>query len=224
MDCIIPAGGASTRMGEWKLLLPWPRPAAAPSESAAPLGPDAASDRGTASACTVVQATVSAALAAGCRVVLVGGWRGTELAELFADSRNIILVQNDSWKAGMLGSIQRGMREIGASSFLTIPADMPLVGAALYSRLIDESERRKAAGIKSLPLFASYKGEPGHPVFIPAELCSRIAELPPGGKLRPFLIREGGLCLETGSDSVLVDLDKPDEYKAALARALNKEA
>jgi molybdenum cofactor cytidylyltransferase len=198
-DCIIPAAGASSRMGSWKPLLPW--------------GP---ASRGSRSC--VVEATVGAALEAGCRVILVGGYRGEELAELFAGRAGVEVVRNPGWESGMLGSIQRGMEALASSSFFTIPADMPLVGPAVYRRLFAALALRESEGLSPAPLFASFRGEAGHPVFVPASLVSRIASLPPEVKLRPFLLKENPLFVECSDEAVLLDLDDRPTYEAALEK------
>jgi molybdenum cofactor cytidylyltransferase len=200
LDCIIPAGGASSRMGSWKPLLPW-----LPTGEGSPR--------------CVVEATVDAALASGCSVVLVGGYRGEELAALFSGRAGVEVVQNPAWERGMLGSIQRGMEALGPLPFFTIPADMPLVGPAVYTRLFDALAAGEAQGLPARTLFASFRGEAGHPVFIPAWLAPRIAALPPGERLRPFLLREEHLFVDCSDESVLVDLDDEAAYSAALARS-----
>jgi molybdenum cofactor cytidylyltransferase len=198
-DCIIPAGGASSRMGSWKPLLPW-----LPGGEGSPR--------------SVVEATVDAALASGCRVVLVGGYRGEELAELFAGRSGVEVVQNPGWERGMLGSIQRGLEAIGPFPFFTIPADMPLVGPEVYARLFEAFVSGKAQGLPPRTLFASFRGEAGHPVFIPASLAPRILALQPGERLRPFLLGEEHLFVECSDEAVLVDLDDGAAYEAALAK------
>ena len=187
-------------MGSWKPLLPW------------------RSTAGGSPRC-VVEATVDSALASGCRVVLVGGCRGEELASLFAGRVGVEVVQNPGWERGMLGSIQRGMEALGPLPFFTIPADMPLVGPAVYARLLEILAERERAELPTVPLFASFRGEAGHPVFIPASLAPRIASLPPGERLRPFLLREAPLFVECSDESVLIDLDDGAAYEAALAQS-----
>ena len=194
-------------MGSWKLLLPWP--ALSSQQACQSLKP----------ACTVVEATVRSALDAGCRVILVGGWRCAELAPLFASFEKVVLVENINWKDGMLGSIQCGIKMAAPGApFVTIPADMPLVGPDTYSRLFAAVLERERAGLPPLPLFSACKGELGHPVFVPAGLRAEIAALGRGEKLRPFLLRAGGYAVEVGTDAVLADLDSPAEYEAAVRR------
>lgn len=193
-------------MGEWKLLLPWPQPSYAAALA-------------TPSVSCVVEATVAAALASGCRVILVGGYRGAELAARFAGWRDVVLVQNPAWELGMLGSIQAGLSALESPSFLTIPADMPLVDPPVYASLLGALGGREEAGLPELPLFASYRGEAGHPVFVPSRFVSRIASLPPGLKLRPFLLGEGALLVDSGEEAVLLDLDDREAYEAAMRRA-----
>ena len=93
---------------------------------------------------------------------------------------------------------------------------MPLVGPAVYRRLFAALAAREGEGLPAAPLFASFRGEAGHPVFVPASLVPSIATLPPGGKLRPFLLKENPQFVECSDESVLLDLDDRAAYEAAL--------
>jgi len=118
-DCIICAAGASRSMGQWKPSLPWPsRPRLSVS------GADAvkSSNPRTTGEPWLVDAAVTAALEAGCRVILVTGFRGDELEARFADWPEIVLVRNEQWETGMVSSIKVGLSEVRSSWFLSAGA------------------------------------------------------------------------------------------------------
>jgi molybdenum cofactor cytidylyltransferase len=208
IDCIIPAAGASTRMGDWKPLLPF-------GES------------------TIVETTIAAVLAAsvevGIRVLLVAGYRGDELHDLFEGRPGVAIVDNPRWGRGMLGSIQAALPFVGSDRFFIVHADMPLVPSAAFGLLYDASlDRGPGAGGRAgaassgekdagVPLFASFRGEAGHPVLVPAALIEYILGLDPAGRLRPFLMEMGGRLVDCGSRAVLADLDSRADYEEAIS-------
>jgi molybdenum cofactor cytidylyltransferase len=177
-------------MGAWKPLLPF-------------------------GASTIAETTVASALGAWVggarlRVVLVVGFRGEELAARFPGNPRVTVVENPGWKTGMLGSIQAALAHIASDRFFTIPADMPLVPSSVYARLAE-------AWDGSRPLFASYHGEPGHPVLVPASLIPAILALDPGARLRPFLFSKGGSLIDCGTEAVLADIDTATDLEWAKA-------
>lgn len=212
MICIVPAAGASSRMerrGKWahKLLLPWPP---GPPE---PPGPPAR---------TIVQASVQSALDSGCEVILVVGHEGARVAALFSGEARVRVVRNEAWERGMLGSIQRGIDALppasatrDRSAVFIHHADMPSASSDTFSTLLAAAASRAAAGLPDAPLFAGWRGSPGHPVLVPARLLPAILALDPGAPLKPFLLAQGGVVVETGCPGVLRDIDTPVDYEAA---------
>jgi molybdenum cofactor cytidylyltransferase len=182
---------------------------------------------------SVVETTVGYALAAGCRVILVVGYRGAQLASLFAGRPGLLVVENPAWEKGMLGSLQTGLKCVASPCFFTIPADMPLVGCGIYelverAREADQAAEQKAqegippavptAGTREpAAYFASHGGRAGHPVLIPSSWIPEMLELPPSGKMRSYLERRRMVLVEAGTDAVFADLDGPEEYRAASA-------
>ena len=199
-DCIICAAGSSSRMGEWKPLLPWGQS-------------------------TLVETSVDAALAAGCRVILVTGYRAEMLEELFRDTPNLVTVHNASWKAGMVSSIRCGAALVTSDCFFIAHADMPLVPPRMYGKLLAaaRSALPASAGAQGVStprvLRPRFEGAPGHPVLFDRSALPIIASLPDGESMKEFL----GQCelhfLDTDERGVTLDLDNPEIYAAELARA-----
>jgi len=190
IDCVMPAAGASSRMGAWKPLLPW-------GDS------------------VIIEATLAAALEVAARVIVVAGFRGDELRARLKDRERVLVVDNPDWRLGMLGSIQRGAAFVDTEAFFSIPADMPLAKPQHFRRLLERSVQRHAEGLPEAVLFAAYGEELGHPVLIPSRLLESILSLDPRGKLRAFLVEGEHEAVDQRDPAVLADLDKPDEYEAA---------
>jgi molybdenum cofactor cytidylyltransferase len=188
-DCVIVAAGASSRMGgAWKPLLPF-------------------------GASTIIQTTVGTALSAGLRVVLVVGFRGDELARLFAHESEVLIAENPHWERGLLGSVLCGMERARGGAVFSMNADKPLVSPEAYRLVAAEYQRRIKAGMPPVPLFASYQGKAGHPVLIPREIALQAASLPPDARMRDHLKKYEPALVECGDEAVLLDIDTPEEYE-----------
>ena len=68
IDCIITAAGLSSRMGQWKMMLPWQQG-------------------------TILDTSIKNALQFCSRIILVTGYRGNELHERYANQSNITIIQ-----------------------------------------------------------------------------------------------------------------------------------
>jgi molybdenum cofactor cytidylyltransferase len=194
--CVIPAAGASSRMGSWKPLLPW----------------------GSGTICTTVVDTV---LSAGLRPVLVAGFRAGELAALFSQRANVLVVENKSWALGMLGSIQEGIRAVLSTDpdcngvFVTL-SDMPRVPFHAFLLVREEADRLDVAGKHSV-VFAGKGGKLGHPVWIPMQALKTVLSLDPGGRLRDHLLSLPWMMVEVDDDGIHADIDTPGDYAAFMA-------
>lgn len=109
-DCIIPAAGLSSRMGQWKLLLPY-------------------------NGKTLVEQSVANALQVCSRVILVAGFRADELVALFRDYPNVEVVVNKDYQKGMLSSVQTAVQLVQTSHFFITHADMPSIGSEVFQSL-----------------------------------------------------------------------------------------
>jgi molybdenum cofactor cytidylyltransferase len=198
-DCVVPAAGASNRMGAWKPLLPF-RPLD-PSSEPMPWA-------------TIAGRVAATALSAGCRVILVVGHRGGELARAFSGLSGILVVENPLWEKGMLGSIQRALPLVRGEAFFVVPADMPLVPASAY-RLLAEARAARGAGLPEAAFFAAFEGRAGHPVLLPSAWIEDIRALDPRGRMRDFLQDREVFLVEACREGILSDIDTPEEYAAA---------
>jgi len=202
-DCVIAAAGGSSRMGSPKLLLPF-------------------------GGRTMIGTVVASALEAGCRVVLVVGCRGAEVAQAArraasgesveaADNDNrLVVAENPAWEAGMLGSIQAGLGLVRSAAFFAMNGDMPLVPATAYRLLARERAARERSGLADAAFFASSGGRPGHPVLVPSAWIPEILELGRDDRMKRFLDGRPCVLVEAGTQAVLADIDTPEEYRKTI--------
>lgn len=110
IDCVMPAAGLSSRMGQWKLMLPYRDG-------------------------VLLDASIDNALGFCTRVILVGGHRFDELAARYQGRANITLLHNADYQQGMFRSIQIGAAEVKTSHFFISHGDMPCVTPAIYQTM-----------------------------------------------------------------------------------------
>jgi len=197
-DCILCAAGAGSRMGDFKPLLPWR---------------DA----------TLADAAVRAALDAECRVLLVAGSRGDSLEKRFENRDRVLVVRHEGWDRGMVSSIQAGAALVRSPRFFVAHADMPLVGADVYRKLMAAAAAAAAVaadgeGDADRPRAwrPVYRGQPGHPVLFSRQALSLIAGMPDGESLKPVL-SSCELRLLPGDDpGTVLDLDDCGAYLRSL--------
>ncbi|MBY6196321.1 molybdenum cofactor cytidylyltransferase [Vibrio hangzhouensis] len=110
IDCIIPAAGLSSRMGCWKLMLPY-------------------------NSSTILEQSIRNALSFCSRVILVVGHREEELIRQYSHWDNVTVIRNKNYKNGMFSSIQTGIHEVNTEYFFICHGDMPCVSGLIYQSL-----------------------------------------------------------------------------------------
>ncbi len=184
-ECLIPAAGAALRMGKWKPLLGF---------------------RGA----TIVETVLRTALEACARVVLVTGYRASELERIFEAEPRVRVARNPDWELGMFSSIQCGVRLIESGRFFVTPADMPLIKSGIYRALLEAAVSDADHADAFIPVF---KGMRGHPVLLGRRVTKAVLRQEPATGamkevLRSFRVRE----LDWADDSILRDVDTPQDY------------
>ncbi len=191
---VLPAAGASRRMGRPKLLLPF---------RGAPL----------------VAAVVGALRAGGVDgIVLVTAGDDAEL-RAWARQAGVVTAINPAPERGMLSSIQEGLAALGGADALARRGDVLLVSPADLPRLdpksVAELLRRmtEAEARLAVPL---YQGRRGHPLALAPALIPEIFELDPALGLKQLRDRHEAELLEVPVDDpgVLMDVDTPADYES----------
>ena len=189
IDCLIPAAGRSTRMGNWKLMLPL-------------------------AGKTVIEKVVSTALTVCARVVLVTGHRSSELHELFAGADRIIPVENLHWRTGMLSSIRCGAAAVESELFFIALADMPFLNPEVYSNLIEVARAQTAYNDRVddayVPVFNRRRG---HPVLLRSGTIRKIQKSDAEtSAMHEIMHRIKTHELAWRDDTIHRDLDTPGDY------------
>jgi len=188
ISAIILAAGASRRMGQPKMLLPWGN-------------------------MVVIEKVVLTLLEGGIsRPVIVTGRSDEEIRKIFKASP-VIWAHNPEFETTeMLQSLQIGLRRLpeNASAFLIVLGDQPQIESVVIRQLITEfiANRQKI-------IIPSYRFRRGHPWLVSIQLLPDLLALPEDATLRHFLNTHTELIsyLNVDSSSVLMDLDTPAEYE-----------
>ena len=204
LDAVVPAAGASRRMGRPKLSLPW-------------------GGRGG----TVVGAVVEALVAGGAgRVALVVGPPADEVAAELAAwgrRRGLTVAENPHPERGMLSSILCGVAALGGAddlrrrhtALLITPADLPALAPPTVAAV---AAAVRAGAPLAVPL---HHGRRGHPLGIAPPLLPEIAALDLAAGLRQLVDRHAAAVVEVPVDDpgCVYDVDTPEDYRRLAAGA-----
>jgi molybdenum cofactor cytidylyltransferase len=192
ITAVVLAAGRSERMGRPKMLLPFGRK-------------------------TLIETVLTGVLRSRVDDVIVVLGAHREAIEPVVSKLALRTVFNPDFGAGMLSSVLRGLSEVpaAAQAFLVVLGDHPYPPATVIDRLIAVHERT-GKGIV-LPV---YRGRRGHPVLIDMRYRDDVTALDPSVGLRQLLRDHSDDVLEVSvrSPAVLADIDRPDDYRKALAK------
>jgi molybdenum cofactor cytidylyltransferase len=188
---VVLAGGLSSRMKQFKPLLP--------------LGE-----------ATVTDHVIKTFLSAGVDVLLVAGYRHDDI-EAGIKKRDISIVNNPDYEKGMFSSIQAGIRRLQPThkAFFILPVDIPLVRPATIRRL-----KEAAAQYPDNIIYPTFAGKRGHPPLIPSSLIIAILGWGENGGLKAVLQAQEKLAREipVADSNILFDIDTPEDYQLLLER------
>ncbi|MBN1680628.1 MAG: putative selenium-dependent hydroxylase accessory protein YqeC [Anaerolineae bacterium] len=193
VTAVVLAAGMSTRMRKPKLLLPW--------------------DGGT-----VIESIVSRlTLSAVDEIIVVTGHYRDKIAKALAD-QPVRLVHNPHYARGeVLSSLQAGLRALPdtKSACLVVLGDQP----AIDTRIVGQVLSAYAQGDGEI-VTPTYRGRRGHPVLIDRRFWPELLSLPRGAP-RDVLKHypEQTVLVPVDTDSILRDIDTPEQYQQELLRA-----
>jgi len=144
-------------------------------------------------------------------LVVTTAARAALVGKQFA-TRDILLVSDADAARGMGASIAAGVAErSGATGWLVLPGDMPLVTPA--------SMLAVATAMEQYPVvFAQHRGRRGHPGGFSAELYSELVRLTGDDGARRVMARYPAHGVELDDPGVLLDVDTVADLDALRAR------
>lgn len=202
---VLPAAGASRRMGEPKLVLPF--------------GPG-----GSTGGTTVIGATLAALLNGGAgRACVVTRPDDDELRRRLRDLPGVLPAINPEPERGMLSSILAGLAALGGpealrargEALLVSPADLPALSAETVAAVVSALEA--GAGL-AVPVHTT--GKRGHPLGIAPRWIAELPGLDPEVGLRQLLDRAAAqevVEVPVDDPGCVRDVDTPEDYKSLRA-------
>lgn len=188
---LILAAGRSSRMGDFKPLLP--------------LGET-----------TVIGRAIENFEEAGVDSILVVAGFAAERLIPALRKRGVAWVVNQDHDRGMYSSLRAGVLHLASSceAFFVLPADHPFVRPATITALMSAFRHREDSISVCRP---AYRGRRGHPPLISSRLVPVILDFNEDGGLRQLLsLHEKETLTVDGDDpGILVDLDSREDYRRA---------
>lgn len=192
---VILAAGLSSRMGQSKMLLEW-------------------SDNKT-----IIEYIISQLISARLEhITVVTGHKGKEIKTLLK-SQDVDLVHNRSYKSGeMLSSLKVGLSALpdNIMAALITLGDQPQIKPKVLYHLL----QTYAEGTDQI-IVPSFNKNSGYPIIIGRRYWKEIMNIPRDGSLSDFMKRyqEQIRYVTIDDDSILRDVDTPQDYKAERWRA-----
>jgi putative nucleotidyltransferase with HDIG domain len=191
LAALILAAGYSSRMGQFKPLLPL----------------DGRS---------VIESAIDTFRSAGINRISVVTGHEAALLQPLLKGLGIPTVHNPDYASGMYSSVQAGIKSLSedVDACFLLPADIPLVRPATVKTIIGRYESRRPAII-----YPAFRGQHGHPPLIARSLFAEILAGDGAGGLRALLQRhdEEASEIDVFDEGVLLDMDAPEDY-ARLAK------
>lgn len=189
---IVLAAGYSSRMGEFKPLLP--------------LGET-----------TVLERIITLFQDAGVSDIrVVVGYRSEDLLPLLR-KMEVSCIVNEDFEAGMFSSVVAGVKGLQKSVdlFFILPVDIPLIRPWTI-RLLFQAYQQKKGEI----IHPCFQGKQGHPPLISASLKDRITDWNGHDGLRGALaqFQADAIQIEVPDENILFDINTQDDYQELCAK------
>ena len=185
IDCLIPAAGFSSRMGNWKLILPYKNS-------------------------TIIENSIVNAARVCSRIILVTGYRGDELTDLVEQIPQVLTIRNENYRKGMFSSIQTGVKMVESEWFFISMGDMPDINKDVYRSLLDSRNKNPGNFDIIRPI---YHGKRGHPVLLQRSTIQTIISEPHSSEMKNVFLHHRVMDIEMNVSSTFRDIDTPEEYR-----------
>lgn len=195
VGAIVLAAGMARRMGQSKVLLPW-------TENR-----------------TILEHIIHQLMLARVEpITIVAGNQAAEVRAA-AERAGVTTIFNEAYESGeMLSSVKAGLRAMPehVAAALIVLGDQPRI----QPRIVEQVLMAYAEGRGEI-VAPSYQMRRGHPILIDRRYWAEILALPDGGAPRDVINRypERVAYVTVDSDSVLRDVDTPEDYRDERRRA-----
>lgn len=187
LGAVILAAGMSSRMGDFKILLPWwdDRP--------------------------ILLHVIEKYVALKIDPIIVVTGRDADRVQGTVSDLAVQCVHNPDYETGeILSSVNVGLRAMPDDIDATFinPADMPRIPQSIVQTLCDDYQPEK--------IFAPrYEGQRGHPILLHRKFWQPMLDLPADGAPRDVIKanKQNLIFVDTDDDGVIIDIDTPEIYQ-----------
>lgn len=184
-NTIILTAGSSERMGFWKPVLPY-------------------------KASTLIETIADQVLDFSTKVIVVGGYRGSELQALFSSRVRIEYVMNFNHLDGLFSSIQAALPLVDSSWFFVALGDMPFIRKETFFTLARASRNVSTLSSIFIPEYSKTKG---HPVLFNSALIPDILNARGYKTMREYPALKSAVLVPVDDPGVIMDIDTPEDYQ-----------
>ena len=185
VDCLIPAAGFSSRMGKWKLILPYKNS-------------------------TIIENSIKNAAEVCTRIIVVTGYRGSELKDLVEQTPHVLTIRNKNYQNGMFSSIQTGVKLVESEWFFITMGDMPDINKDIFNSLLEVMNKNPGGFDIIRP---TYKGKRGHPVLFNRNTIQTIISEPHSSEMKNVFLHHRVMDIEMNIPDTFRDIDTSEEYR-----------
>ena len=192
IGAIILAAGMSSRMGEFKILLPW-------------------TDRQP-----ILLHVVSKYLALNINPIVIVTGRDAERVQETVDGLPVVCVHNPDYETGeILSSVKIGLHTMpdDVDAVFINPADMPRIPQSVIQTMQEVYQPNHIIAPR-------YQEQRGHPILLDRSFWQVMLDLPADGAPRDVIKanRQAIQFVDTNDDGVIIDIDTPETYQQELKR------
>lgn len=195
LGAVILAAGMSSRMGDFKILLPW------------------RDDR------PILLHVIENYVALKIDPIIIVTGRDADRVQDTVAELPVQRVHNPDYETGeILSSVKVGLRAMPDDINATFinPADMPLIPQSVIQTMQKMYQPEK--------IFAPrYEGQRGHPILLDRKFWQPMLDLPTDGAPRDVIKANGQhlMFVDTDDDGVIIDIDTPEIYQRELQNRID---
>jgi molybdenum cofactor cytidylyltransferase len=188
---ILLAGGLSSRMGDFKALMPF-------------------------DGVPAIEHLLHNVKIAGFNDIYVVTGHRTDLLQPFIEQHHLKGIYNRNYEKGMFTSIQAGVAALAndIDAFFLLPVDYPLIPAKVFMDLQEDFEQHPDCFI-----VPCYKGKKGHPPLFPRDMAAEIQSHKGEGGLKAITVKNEHRLrrLELNFEEVVLDMDTHEDFEELTA-------
>lgn len=153
---------------------------------------------------TILDTSIKNALQFCNRVILVSGYRATEIHNRYANQPNIIITYNPDYAQGLFTSIKVGAAAVHSEYCFITHGDMPELNRDIFSKIW---------GLRNdNALIPYYHGQPGHPVLLSQKCLLQAISQPGVSSMRQALLCGKHNIIEMNDARIALDIDTPEDF------------